>query len=113
MGTAYGNTFLQVDCRSPNGEYIAASQRCSGERCIRVNSSPLVVSKSMSATEPILIATRGSALALAQANRVLELCRRAFPKLAFELKIVKTTGDKLQTTSLAQQGGKLPKGLFA
>lgn len=66
----------------------------------------------MSAVKPILIATRGSALALAQANRVLDLCRRAFPSLAFELKIVKTTGDKLQTASLAQQGGSLPKGLF-
>jgi hydroxymethylbilane synthase len=65
----------------------------------------------MDKTDPILIATRGSALALAQANRVLELCRRAFPELKFELKIIKTTGDKLQTASLAQQGS-LPKGLF-
>ena len=30
----------------------------------------------------------------------------------FELKIIKTTGDKLQTASLAQEGGNLPKGLF-
>jgi hydroxymethylbilane synthase len=60
----------------------------------------------------ILIATRGSALALAQANMVLALCRSAFPKLAFELKIIKTTGDKLQTASLAQEGAALPKGLF-
>ncbi len=61
---------------------------------------------------PILIATRGSALALAQANMVLAQCRAAFPKLAFELKIIKTTGDKLQTASLAQEGQALPKGLF-
>jgi hydroxymethylbilane synthase len=60
---------------------------------------------------PITIATRGSALALAQANLVLGQCRGAFPGLDFELKIVKTTGDKLQTASLAQQGN-LPKGLF-
>ena len=66
----------------------------------------------MNETDPILIATRGSALALAQANRVLELCRGAFPSLTFEMKIVKTTGDNLQTASLAQQGGSLPKGLF-
>ena len=66
----------------------------------------------MNKTDPILIATRGSALALAQANRVLELCQRAFPELKFELKIIKTTGDKLQTASLAQQGSSLPKGLF-
>ena len=61
---------------------------------------------------PILIATRGSALALAQANLVLAQCREAFPGLEFELKIIKTTGDKLQTASLAQEGKTLPKGLF-
>jgi hydroxymethylbilane synthase len=48
---------------------------------------------------------------LAQANLVLGQCRAAFPRLEFELKIIKTTGDKLQTASLAQQGN-LPKGLF-
>src|SRR5215467_15267922 len=61
---------------------------------------------------PIIIATRGSALALAQANAVLTQCRAAFPRLRFELKIIKTTGDKLQTASLAQEGQSLPKGLF-
>lgn len=61
---------------------------------------------------PILIATRGSALALAQANAVLAQCRSAFPRLQFEIKIIKTTGDRLQTASLAQEGEKLPKGLF-
>jgi hydroxymethylbilane synthase len=60
----------------------------------------------------IFIATRGSALALAQANAVLTQCRSAFPKLDFELKIIKTTGDKLQTASLAKEGESLPKGLF-
>lgn len=66
----------------------------------------------MSKELPIIIATRGSALALAQANAVLTQCRTAFPTLSFELKIVKTTGDKLQTASLAQEGTTLPKGLF-
>src|SRR5258708_4254404 len=66
----------------------------------------------MSSDKAVQIATRGSALALAQANSVLDLCRRAFPKLTFELKIVKTTGDKLQTASLAQEGSSPPKGLF-
>jgi hydroxymethylbilane synthase len=60
----------------------------------------------------ISIATRGSALALAQSNLVLAQCREAFPKLRFELNIIKTTGDKLQTASLAQEGQALPKGLF-
>jgi len=63
-------------------------------------------------TSPVFIATRGSALALAQANMVLAQCRSAFPELSFELKIIKTTGDKLQTASLAQEGQTLPKGLF-
>jgi len=61
---------------------------------------------------PIFIATRGSALALAQANMVFAQCRTAFPAAAFELKIIKTTGDKLQTASLAQESKTLPKGLF-
>ena len=66
----------------------------------------------LSTKDSIIIATRGSALALAQANMVLAQCRSAFPKLSFELKIIKTTGDKLQTASLAKEGKDLPKGLF-
>jgi hydroxymethylbilane synthase len=61
---------------------------------------------------PILIATRGSALALAQANNVLAQCRAAMPEQAFALNIIKTTGDKLQTASMAKPDASLPKGLF-
>lgn len=61
---------------------------------------------------PIIICTRGSALALAQANLIAAECRRNFPDLQFELKIIKTTGDKLQTASMANANGGLPKGLF-
>jgi len=64
------------------------------------------------AEKPIVICTRGSALALAQSNLILAQCRAAFPRLQFELKIIKTTGDKLQTASLAQESQALPKGLF-
>jgi hydroxymethylbilane synthase len=60
----------------------------------------------------ILIATRGSPLALAQANAVLAQCRAKFPSLAFELKIIKTSGDKLQTASLSRIDATLPRGLF-
>jgi hydroxymethylbilane synthase len=63
-------------------------------------------------SQTILIATRGSALALAQANMVLAQCQAAVPDHKFELKIIKTTGDKLQTASMAQEGKSLPKGLF-
>ena len=59
---------------------------------------------------PIIIATRGSALALAQANFIAMQCREIFPRLRFELKIIKTTGDKMQKSSLVEGG--LPKGLF-
>jgi hydroxymethylbilane synthase len=65
--------------------------------------------------KPILICTRGSALALAQSNMIAAQCRAAFPSLRFELKIIKTTGDKLQKASMAKQGEPaeaLPKGLF-
>lgn len=61
-------------------------------------------------SKTIFIATRGSALALAQANMILAQCRDAFPGQGFDLKIIKTTGDKLQTASLANT--ELPKGLF-
>ena len=59
----------------------------------------------------IVIATRGSALALAQANAIFNQCRKAFPKLSFEIKIIKTTGDKLQSQRL-RSNQSLPKGLF-
>src|SRR5712692_3161877 len=59
---------------------------------------------------PFIIATRGSALALAQAEAISAQCRAAFPEAGFQIKIIKTTGDKLQTVSLAS--ADLPKGLF-
>ena len=56
-----------------------------------------------------VVGTRGSALALAQAHEVLDRLRAAHPRLAFDMKIVKTTGDKMKTGSLAKSG---TKGLF-
>ena len=61
-------------------------------------------------SSPIVLATRGSALALAQANVTLAQCRAACPNEQFEVRVIKTTGDKLQTASLAD--ANLPKGLF-
>jgi hydroxymethylbilane synthase len=60
----------------------------------------------------VVIATRGSALALAQTKMVLALCRQSCPDAAFETKIIKTTGDKMQTAPLNNQYQQLPKGLF-
>jgi hydroxymethylbilane synthase len=62
--------------------------------------------------KPIIIATRGSALALAQTHMILEMCRKAFPRLRFDYKIIKTTGDKLQKASMSKTDPSLPKGLF-
>ncbi len=64
------------------------------------------------AEKPIIICTRGSALALAQSNMIAALCRAAFPERLFELKIIKTTGDKLQSASMSKTDPALPKGLF-
>src|SRR3974390_3522156 len=66
----------------------------------------------MSTERPIIICTRGSALALAQSNMIAAECRKIFPHQRFELKIIKTTGDKLQRASMAKVEGGLPKGLF-
>ena len=71
-----------------------------------------VIPRSMPAHSTLVLATRGSSLALAQAELVLNECRAAFPDLRFELKVIRTTGDRLATASLSQGGKGLPKGLF-
>ncbi len=63
-------------------------------------------------TRPLIIVTRGSALALAQANTVVALARQVLPDRKVEVKVVRTTGDHLQTASMANAEGALPKGLF-
>jgi len=57
----------------------------------------------------ITIATRGSQLALWQANWVKDRIRQHFPQVRVELNIIKTTGDRITDVPLAQVGGK---GLF-
>jgi hydroxymethylbilane synthase len=59
----------------------------------------------------IRIGTRGSPLALAQAREVEDRLREAHGpgRLAFEVRIIKTTGDRIQDRPLAEAGGK---GLF-
>jgi hydroxymethylbilane synthase len=59
--------------------------------------------------QSIKIGTRGSALALWQANHISALLRAAHPDLHVELEIIKTSGDKIQDVPLAKIGGK---GLF-
>lgn len=57
----------------------------------------------------IRIGTRGSQLALYQANKVKDTLALIFPELQFELKIIKTKGDKILDVALSKIGDK---GLF-
>jgi hydroxymethylbilane synthase len=57
----------------------------------------------------IVIGTRGSKLALWQAEHIRAELQRRNPGLTIELNIIKTTGDKILDVPLAQVGGK---GLF-
>ena len=52
------------------------------------------------------IGTRGSKLALVQTESVKQALEKAFPMHTFEIKIIKTTGDKNQKDSLYKIGGK-------
>ena len=56
-----------------------------------------------------IIGSRGSELALWQTHHVKATLERHFPALQFEIKIIKTTGDKLLDVALAKIGDK---GLF-
>ncbi|MCF8104641.1 MAG: hydroxymethylbilane synthase [Desulfohalobiaceae bacterium] len=59
--------------------------------------------------EKVIIATRGSKLALWQAEYVADQLKQQYQDLLVELKIVKTTGDTILDIPLAKVGGK---GLF-
>ncbi len=60
---------------------------------------------------PIRIGTRGSPLALAQAHEVRDrlMAAHGLPEDAFAIRIIKTTGDRIQDKALRAFGGK---GLF-
>ena len=57
----------------------------------------------------VLIGTRGSKLALWQANWVMQAIQTRHPDLQVDIQIIKTKGDKILDVPLAQIGGK---GLF-
>ncbi len=56
-----------------------------------------------------MIGTRGSKLALWQAGWVKERLQSLYPHIEVELKVIKTTGDKILDVPLSKVGGK---GLF-
>lgn len=55
---------------------------------------------------PLRIGTRGSALALAQASWVKQRIERAHPERPVELRIIKTSGDRVMDMAIANIGGK-------
>lgn len=67
----------------------------------------------MTTSPPLRIGTRGSPLALAQAEEVKARLAAAHPELAadgnIDIVVIKTTGDKIQNRALSEIGGK---GLF-
>jgi hydroxymethylbilane synthase len=65
----------------------------------------------MSISKPVRIGTRGSDLALWQANAVREalMAAHGLPDEAVEIAVIKTTGDRITDRALLEAGGK---GLF-
>ncbi|MGB0775752.1 MAG: hydroxymethylbilane synthase [Akkermansiaceae bacterium] len=64
---------------------------------------------------PIILGTRGSALALAQAEMTEAVLREVFPEKEIIRKVIKTTGDKRTDVPLSQVAkvtGVLDKGVF-
>lgn len=59
--------------------------------------------------QSLVVGTRGSRLALRQTEEVAAALRQAHPRLAIEVKIVKTAGDRDVTSPLSRVGGQ---GLF-
>lgn len=57
----------------------------------------------------VRIGTRGSRLALWQANYVVDRLRHCFPEHEFEIAVIKTKGDKITDVALSKIGDK---GLF-
>ncbi|HET6510981.1 MAG TPA: hydroxymethylbilane synthase [Candidatus Kapabacteria bacterium] len=55
---------------------------------------------------PLIIGSRGSDLALWQANHIKDTITRRYPEIDVEIRIIKTTGDRDQNSSLAVIGGK-------
>jgi hydroxymethylbilane synthase len=55
---------------------------------------------------PLVIGTRGSRLAVWQAEHVASRLRAAFPTIALRLERIRTMGDKILDVPLAQVGGK-------
>jgi hydroxymethylbilane synthase len=60
----------------------------------------------------VMFGSRGSALALAQTRQVIAQLQVANPGRSFELRVIKTQGDRLSEDERRPLGGMLSKGLF-
>src|SRR5262249_53673501 len=63
----------------------------------------------MPAKKRLILGSRGSPLALWQANFVKKQLEEEYQDLSVSIKVIKTTGDKVHSTPLSKIGGK---GLF-
>lgn len=72
----------------------------------------------MNREKKIRLGTRGSALALAQAKMVCDRLKEKSPEIDVDIRIIKTSGDKITDRPLREMGGKalftkeLEQGLF-
>ena len=72
----------------------------------------------MNKEKKIRLGTRGSALALAQARMVCDRLKANAPEIDIDIRIIKTSGDKITDRPLREIGGKalftkeLEQGLF-
>ena len=74
------------------------------KRVVRFNK--LVKIKNTSAKSKLVIGSRGSKLARWQAEFIRAELQKLYPEIEINIKIIKTTGDKLQAASLSEIGGK-------
>ncbi|MBN1518359.1 hydroxymethylbilane synthase [Candidatus Sumerlaeota bacterium] len=63
----------------------------------------------MAARRTVIVGTRGSQLALWQTRHVIGILQQRFPEIAFQERVIKTSGDGSYHKSLQSMGGK---GLF-
>ena len=63
----------------------------------------------MNGEQKLIMGTRGSPLALRQAEWVKQQLQQMYPALEFELRVIRTQGDKILDAALSKIGGK---GLF-
>ncbi len=62
---------------------------------------------------PVIIGSRGSALALAQSRAIMSALKKAWPGRNFEINVIKTEGDRLSERPAEEiEGEPLSKGLF-